>query len=153
MIKYRVDLLNMTKEFPENKLADAQAFANENGATVQTITFNLINDSQDIVNSILNNKRDKVKRIMQSFRDENVLMGITSANKTAEVLGLVAMPVTVPNTSIPISLATTLEHDSLTVTIDVLNYHIAHIDDYAHLAPFITLERITSLKNQIQAVI
>jgi hypothetical protein len=44
-----------------------------------------------------------------------------------------------------------LDANSLTVTIELLTYYIAHPELYADLNPFITAERLTTWKNMIIA--
>lgn len=87
-----------------------------------------------------------------NFITENILMGITQSGKTAGVVSMLTKKVDVAGVVTPVSIMDTLRAvcPSLTVTLQVLQYHIDHIEDYAELAPFITLARLNSLKVQIQ---
>ncbi len=102
-------------------------------------------------------KNNKVKPI-KAFTDdliatiiaENIVMGISQAGKSGAVLDMAVRKVAVASTPNPVSLIETFMNLTLTVSIEVLDYHIDHIEDYADLAPFVTTERLTQTKNNIQ---
>lgn len=102
-------------------------------------------------------KNNKVKPI-KAFTDdliatiiaENIVMGISQAGKSGAVLEMAVRKVPVASSPNPVSLIETFMNLTLTVSIEVLDYHIANIEDYADLAPFITAPRLTATKNNIQ---
>jgi len=91
-------------------------------------------------------------KLETDFVTENILMGITQAGKTDSLVRMMTKKVDIPGAPASVSLMDTIRAvcPSLTVTLQVLQYHIDHIEDYADLAPFITLTRLNNIKGQIQ---
>lgn len=92
-----------------------------------------------------------VDDLMATVIAENIYMGISSAGKSGVVLSFATRQVTINSTEQPTSLVEALMNMTLTVAIEVLDYHIAHPEEYADFAPFISVTRLTNLKNKIQS--
>lgn len=90
-----------------------------------------------------------IKDLLLQFRAENILMGISQSNKTAEVQGLFEQQILLPNRTRPVSLKGTLDSASLTVTLEVFRYLISNPGLYSDLSPFITAGRLTNYYNKI----
>jgi hypothetical protein len=84
---------------------------------------------------------------------ENMELGITQMGKTAEVLGFYCDRVEIPGKNRAVSLQDTLDSNSLTVTIEVLNYYLDNPQLYSDLSPFITTARIEGWIAEIQALL
>jgi hypothetical protein len=82
---------------------------------------------------------------------ENISMGISQAGKTADVLGLFNTDIVLPGSSRPVTFKQTLDEGSLTVTVQLLQYFIDHPELYSDLSPFVTVDRLTIIKNKIIA--
>lgn len=91
-----------------------------------------------------------VDELMNKTIAENILMGITQANKTGTVLSFALRKVTVPSSPDPMSLYGALVNLSLFIALEVLEYHITHPEEYSDLAPFVTVTRLTGFKNSIR---
>lgn len=87
--------------------------------------------------------------IFRNIRAKNIELGITQTNKTTEVLGFFQDYVLLPGRTRKISLKGTLDSGSLSSSIEMLNYYIAHPELYADLAPFVTVERLTQMRTDI----
>lgn len=87
--------------------------------------------------------------IFRRIRSRNIELGITQTNKTTEVLGFFQDYVLLPGRTRKISLKGTLDSGSLTSSIEMLNYYIAHPELYSDLAPFVTAERLTEMRTEI----
>lgn len=90
-----------------------------------------------------------VYSLLKEMRAENMAWGITQADKTADALGVFCLMLPLPNRLYPISLKDTLDTGSLTVTLEALDYLIAHPELYPNLSPFITAERLNSWKLKV----
>lgn len=90
-----------------------------------------------------------INSLIDTYRGENILMGITQLNKTAPVLGVFVKKIQFPGWTEPLSVDDTIAKCSFILTIDILDYHLDNIDNYADLSPFITYDRILSLRNNI----
>lgn len=105
-------------------------------------------------NWIKNNKVMPIKTfvddLLVTIIAENIYMGITQAGKSGAVLNVVNKKVEVSSAPFPVSLFESLTNLTLTVTIDVINYHLINIADYADLAPYIAADRLTNTKHKIQ---
>lgn len=86
------------------------------------------------------------------FIVENIAMGISQLNKTSRVLGIIHQKVDLEGEPQPISLMNTLQAacPSLTVTIKILDYHLANMNSYSDAAPFVTTERFTEMNDKIK---
>lgn len=92
-----------------------------------------------------------VDDMLASVISENILMGITQLGKTGAVLAFALRKVDVASSPDPIGLYASLTNLSLTISIDVIDYHIAHPETYADLSPFVTTQRLTDMKHKIQS--
>jgi hypothetical protein len=90
-----------------------------------------------------------VENLLFQTQAENIAMGITQLNKTADVLGFFEYQVVLPGKTKGVSLKGSLDTNSLTVTVQILNYYIETPSEYADLSPFITVARLTSLRDAI----
>jgi hypothetical protein len=82
---------------------------------------------------------------------ENISMGISQLGKTADVLGLFNTDIVLPGSTRPVTFKQTLDEGSLTVTVQLLQYFIDHPELYSDLSPFVTVDRLTIIKNKIIA--
>lgn len=87
--------------------------------------------------------------LLKEMRAENMEWEITQLDKTADVLGVFCLMLPLPNRLYPISLKDTLDTGSLTVTLEALDYLIAHPELYPNLSPFISAERLNSWKLKV----
>lgn len=92
-----------------------------------------------------------VDDLLNTVISENIYMGISQAGKSGAVLNFANKKVDVASAPYPVSLWESLTNLTLTVTIDVINVHLANISEYGDLAPFITAPRLTTLKNKVQS--
>lgn len=92
-----------------------------------------------------------VLQLMTEIRAANIEMGITVSGKTAEVLGFFQQPITLPGKVRPVTLQSSLDTSSLTVTVELLTYLIANESLYADLSPFVTAARLDAWKTKILA--
>lgn len=108
-------------------------------------------DATYIKQVIMNPAKKFIDELMEQIIAENILMGVTQLGKTPALVGFLTLRVPIPNTTEQLSILGTITGaaPSLTVTIQILDYHIAHITDYADLAPFITLARLKDFRNKI----
>jgi hypothetical protein len=115
----------------------------------------LINNYSDIsvfdnLKTFLGTKIDPfVDNLLAEIRAQNMEMGVTQAGKTADVLGLFELPIILPGKTRAVTFKGSLDTGSLTVTMDIATYLIAHPELYSDLAPFITVERITEWRTKI----
>lgn len=106
----------------------------------------------DTLYSYLKNEIDPfVEQLLVQIRAENIEMGITQANKTTEVLGFFEAAWMLPGRTRAVSLQSSLDTGSLTVTVEILLYLIANPNLYSDLTPFITADRLTIWKDKILA--
>lgn len=90
-----------------------------------------------------------VKKLINTFAAENIAMGITQANKTANVLGIFTKKYPVDDPDFPICLKDTFDTGSLYAALQVLAYVRAN-EDLTGLSPYITDARIVILMNKIE---
>lgn len=115
----------------------------------------MINNYSDIsvydnLKTYLSTKIDPfVDSLLEDIRAKNMEMGITQAGKTTDVLGLFELPIMLPNKTRTVSFKGSLDTGSLTVTMEIATYLIAHPELYSDLAPFVTVERITEWRTKI----
>jgi hypothetical protein len=95
--------------------------------------------------------RPFVEDLLFMIQAQNIEMGITQLGKTWEVLGFFEEPVLLDGKTRKVSFKGSLDANSLTVTIELLTYFIAHPEMYADLSPFVTVERLSTWKNMIIA--
>lgn len=91
-----------------------------------------------------------IEDMMYEIQAENIEMGITQLGKTAEMVGFFVAPITLSGVTRPVSFRDTIDSKSLTVTISVLDYYIAHPELYSDLSPFVTVDRLTAWKSKIE---
>jgi hypothetical protein len=101
-----------------------------------------------VVDALKNPYTRFVDQLMFDIAAENMLMGITQLGKTADFVGLLENPVTLPGKPYPTSLYTALRINALTVAMDILDYYMADMATY-EIAPFVTTERFTAIKATI----
>ena len=89
-----------------------------------------------------------VKRLIAEFAAENIVLGINQAGKTADLLGLFEKQINI-GAIYPISLKSCFDTGSLYVAIDVLNHLIANESLYTGLSPFVTVERLTIMRDKV----
>lgn len=90
--------------------------------------------------------------LMRKIRAENMAMGITQSGKTGEVLGFFNIKVFPnPNGVFPYSLEDAFESGSMYEIVNIIDYWLKpeNVTQIAHLAPFITPERLTQWKIEI----
>lgn len=120
-------------------------------ASLTSTSFNPTTEEY-IKNVVIPNTKTFVSQLEGDFVTQNIALGISAAGKTGAVLSLLSTRVIVDGESGEVSLLDTLYGvcPSLTVTVKIIDYHIAHMDDYSDLAPFISTERFTITKHRIQ---
>jgi hypothetical protein len=93
------------------------------------------------------------KELITDFATENVLLGITQNDKTADVLAVMTEQILLPNARRSISIKDTAESGSLYELIKLLDYHINRIEagEYDDLSPYITKARFEEFKDKINA--
>lgn len=106
-----------------------------------------------IIKSVMPSAVSFSQQLQAEFIAWNIMNGITQLNKTDAVLGVINMRVTVDGFVEPLSLTDTLSDvcPSLSTSIKIIQYHIDHIADYPTCAPFITVDRLTNMQNQIKS--
>lgn len=90
-----------------------------------------------------------VNELIIQIRAENIQMGITQLNKTVDTLGFFQESITLPGKTRGVSLQSSLDTGSLTVTIELLNHLIANPSLYSDLNPFVTADRLTEWRDKI----
>lgn len=90
-----------------------------------------------------------VTDLLIRIRAENIEMGITQSNKTLEVLGFFEERFIIPGRVRAVSLQSSLQTGSLTVTLELLTYLIANPQLYSDINPYVTAERLDSWKSKI----
>lgn len=90
-----------------------------------------------------------VEELLVGIRAENIALGITQLNKTADTLGFFEAPITLPGRTRPVSLNASLATGSLSVTVEILNHLITVPETYADLSPFVTAARLTEWRDKI----
>lgn len=93
-----------------------------------------------------------VVELEEEFVIENIANGISQSGKTGGVLAVLAKKIYLEGLPEAISMMESIRGvcPSLTVTIQIIDYHINHIQDYGDLSPFITVDRLEFLKNKIK---
>ena len=104
--------------------------------------------SEKYVDNVLLNAETFGKDVMKEFLRENIMMGITAAGKTAGVLGAFGEKLVLTGETRGVSFIETIEANSLTVSIAILDKMIAEISNYSGLEPFITADRLTAFRNK-----
>ena len=104
--------------------------------------------SEKYVDNVLLNAETFGKDTMKEFLRENVMMGITAAGKTAGVLGAFGEKLLLTGETRPVSFIETIEANSLTVSVKLLDKMIADISNYSGLDPYITAPRLTAFRNK-----
>lgn len=106
----------------------------------------------DTLNNYLGQTIDPfVYTLLKEIRAENISWGITQLGKTGEVLGFFETPIVLPGKVRAITLKGSLDTGSLTETVALVDYYVAHPELYSDLSPFVTAERLASWKNKILA--
>ena len=134
-------------EYAENKPASAEAVAaHADGKFYPQVPMNFdysgwdadieeaLNEhpqttSEKYVDNVLLNAETFGKDVMKEFLRENIMMGITAAGKTAGVLGAFGEPLTLAGETRPVSFIQTIEANSLTVSVQLLDKMIAEISN------------------------
>lgn len=119
--------------------------------TITPTTFQQTTEEY-IKNVVIPNAKAFVSQLEGDFVAQNIALGISAAGKTGAVLGVISKQVVVEEDKPSVSILDSLYGvcPSLTVTVQVLDWHLAHMEEYADLAPFITTERFTAVKTRIQ---
>jgi hypothetical protein len=112
-------------------------------------TFSNVSVVDTIIDKLGKDVDPFVDSLLREMRAENMAWGVTQLDKTADVLGVFCHPLPLPNRLYPISLKDTLDTASLTVTLEALDYLIAHPELYPNLSPFISAERLNSWKTKV----
>jgi len=128
----------------------------------QNCTQAVIDATSAVINNFVEiSLKDQLKEYMQGkvtpfiedmlvqIQAENIEMGITQLNKTADVVGFFVAQVMLPGKTRSVSFKDSLDTKSLTVTLSILDYYIANPDLYSDLSPFVTVARLTEWKTKI----
>ena len=113
--------------------------------------FSNVSVRDTLENHLRSNIDPFVSQLMTQIRAENIELGITQMNKTSEVLGFFEEAHIMPGKTRSVSLQSTLDTGSLTVTIGLLTYLISNSQLYSDLSPFVTPQRLTDWRNKIIA--
>lgn len=159
---------NITKLDKELKaLVAAYSYCSIKGSNLTLVFTNIISQADiDAVSNKVNNfvetdlvdyiNANKVKPVnqwvtefLQRITAENISMGITQAGKTADMLGFYQNYVLLPGKTFPITFKGTLDTGSLNVTLELVEYYLAHPELYPGLSPFIDQARLTAWKNDV----
>lgn len=91
-----------------------------------------------------------VKSLINVFASENITMGITSAGKTEDVLGLFVKNYDIKSNGLPISLKACLDTGSLYSAMCIIDYMRDNPTEYTGLSPFVTDARLLVMLNKIE---
>jgi hypothetical protein len=91
------------------------------------------------------------KNLMSKFRGENIAMGITQAGMSGPVISVMTDRVDVNSDGHLLDVKSSVETGTLYEAIKVIDYHIskAQAGDYNSMAPFVTVARLQSMKDEI----
>lgn len=89
--------------------------------------------------------------LMLKFKRENVKLGATQLNKSAEILGALSEKIVIPSSSFPVNLMDTMSSGTLTASLEVLDVLIEKCNngDYAGLEVWLNAERLEKYKQDI----
>lgn len=116
----------------------------------ELIAMGFLSNTDYIINDKSEESKEFGSQLMSKFTKENIALGITQAGLSGHVLGLMTKKYPIPNATFPNTLEDVINSGTLTIAGDLIDYIIAN-ENLASLAPFITTERLTTYKNDINS--